>query len=580
MQTPRSKLTGLSDEVIQSLLAACWVLFLLVVGVWWLYRLRLGVDVSDEAWYVATTYRLILGDRPYIDEIFLMQGFSLLLFPVFKLLGIGSTTEGIVLSSRYLYAAFNASVGICVAYSLRKWLSRRAQITLIFAWICFLPYGIPNLSYNTLGLGFIALGFCVLLERLIYRRYIAAWYLFGLCMGAALLAHPSMLTVCAVAAFSAAYLEKDSKALAVALYFLGGLTIGILAVTLYSIPLVQLKENYDLTLAMNTAFKNRPDMTKVFKVITAALQHGPVGLSLLLISLRAKVARKYVPIACLSLFVFLVPLTALLTRSRWGGMGAHGATIYIGLLAPAIFALIHDRKTALIVLIGGWLPAAVGALATSTTSYSGLYSAGAPMELCSICTFALMMMWFDENRSGIQALLQPRFAKLPMTALRVLPLLLWIALFSYLTSREIYFEDPIRQLTQRVRSGPFRGLHTTPTKANYVHTVEDLVKPYQQPPGRILFYPTFPAGYLMTRRAPAINTTWGCMGLENSVCENYVTSKHSADDVWVRVSDLFLNTHTHRPHRADHFLDRYLSKERQSTAEFEVFKQGDWKEPQ
>lgn len=551
---------------------------LLVVGVWWLYRLRLGVDVSDEAWYVATTYRLILGDRPYVDEIFLMQGFSLLLFPIFKLLGIGSTTEGIVLSSRYLYAAFNTGVGICVAYSLRKWLSRRAQITLVVAWICFLPYGIPNLSYNTLGLGFIALGFCILLERLVYGRLIAAWYLFGLCMGAALLAHPSMLTVCAVAAFSVAYLEKDSKALATLLYFLGGLTIGILAITLYAIPLAQLKENYDLTLAMNTAFNNRPDMTKFFKVIKAALLHGPVLLSLVLISLRAKAARKYVPIACVLLFVLLVPLTAICTRSRWGGMGSHGATIYVGLLAPAIFALLRDRKSALILLIGGWLPAAVGAVATSTTSYNGLYSAGAPMELCSVCTFALMMMWFDENRAGITTLLQRRFSKLPIGALRILPLLLWIGLFSYLTSREIYFEDPLRQLTHRVRSGPFRGLHTTPEKAEYIRSVEELVKPHHKPPGRILFYPMFPAGYLMTRRAPAINTTWGCMGLEHSVCENYVVARHSPDDIWVRVSDLYLSKHNHRPNRTDHFLDRHLSKQRQLTGNFEVFKQGDWKD--
>ncbi len=527
---------------------------------------------------MATTYRLILGDRPYVDEIFLMQGFSLLLFPIFKLLGIGSTTEGIVLSSRYLYAAFNFGVGACVAYSLRKWLSRRMQITLVFAWIIFLPYGIPNLSYNTLGLGFISLGFCVLLERLIYHRGVASWYVFGLCMGAALLAHPSMLTVCAVAAFSVAYLESNSKALSVMLYFLGGLTIGVLAITLYSIPLAQLKENYDLTLAMNTAFRNRPDIGKVFKVILAALQHGPILLSLLLLSLRAKAARKYVPLVCLALFVFILPLTALLTRSRTGGMGAHGATIYIGLLAPAIFSLVRDRKTALIVLVGGWLPATVGAVATSTTSYNGLYSAGAPMELCSVCTFILMMICFDENRAAIASLLQPRFAKLPLSAIRVLPLLLWIGLFSYLTSREIYFEDPLRQLTQRVRTGPFRGLYTTPAKVNYIQTAEELVKPYTQPPGRILFYPTFPAGYLMTRRAPGINTTWGCMGLKKEVCESYVLHRHSADDIWIRVSDLFLASGKHRPNRAEHFLDRHLSKERQSNADFEVFKQGDWKE--
>jgi hypothetical protein len=387
-----------------------------------------------------------------------------------------------------------------------------------------------------------------------------------------------MLTVCAVAAFSVAYLESNSKALSVMLYFLGGLTIGVLAITLYSIPLAQLKENYDLTLAMNTAFRNRPDIGKVFKVILAALQHGPILLSLLLLSLRAKAARKYVPLVCLALFVFILPLTALLTRSRTGGMGAHGATIYIGLLAPAIFSLVRDRKTALIVLVGGWLPATVGAVATSTTSYNGLYSAGAPMELCSVCTFILMMICFDENRAAIASLLQPRFAKLPLSAIRVLPLLLWIGLFSYLTSREIYFEDPLRQLTQRVRTGPFRGLYTTPAKVNYIQTAEELVKPYTQPPGRILFYPTFPAGYLMTRRAPGINTTWGCMGLKKEVCESYVLHRHSADDIWIRVSDLFLASGKHRPNRAEHFLDRHLSKERQSNADFEVFKQGDWKE--
>jgi len=55
-------------------------LFVLVIGATW-YRLFIGVDHTDESLYIATPYRLWLGDRPLIDEYSVVQFSGILLEP-------------------------------------------------------------------------------------------------------------------------------------------------------------------------------------------------------------------------------------------------------------------------------------------------------------------------------------------------------------------------------------------------------------------------------------------------------------------------------------------------------------------
>ena len=84
-----------------------------LVGV--LLRFRLGVDFTDESWYLAIAQRFALGDKPYVDEIMLMQGASLFTWPFAKLfIAVRGNNDGIVLFFRALYLCFLLSLGTFV----------------------------------------------------------------------------------------------------------------------------------------------------------------------------------------------------------------------------------------------------------------------------------------------------------------------------------------------------------------------------------------------------------------------------------------------------------------------------------
>lgn len=544
-------------------------LLLIASAVWILFRLHLGVDFSDESWYVATNYRMLLGDRPYVDEIFLMQGFSLVTYPFFRLFGFAGSSEGIVLFGRYLYSALNLLAAVLLVRTLRKYLSWGAQALLVVGWLAFIPYGIPNVSYNTLGLVFVTMGFCALAGRCLYSAPLTTWYAYGLCMGLGLLSHPSNLLVCVVAGFSVLVLERQRKAVALGLYVLGGITVGIIALICYQIPVGALRDNYLLTVVMNKAFNNAPGMEKLFLVLGEAWRHGPwITMLILVAGWHPRLAR-YRNGICAVTVLLILPLTFWQSRARLGGMGPHGTTFFLGMLAPALVGYLRDRRGALVLVVGGWLPSAVAALATSITSYNGLRSSGVPSLLCASVTLTLVVAWWRQTSPEVQT------GRRLHNAFGLVPLALFLALQIYGSARGgFYFEDPIQTLNTRLDSGPFRGLYTSQYKAGLIKEYERVIGEAARPGARIAFYPTFPAGYLMTRMAPLLPTTWGCMGLPANVCWNYVLQRSTENDVWVRVNRFYYFQDKVRENKEPEFFDEKMKHVLQLQTDLEVFTLG------
>ncbi len=84
-----------------------------VIGLW---RLRFGLDLTDEGIYLTSPLRYILGDLPFRDEIHnVVRCFDILLWPVMKLL----PGDGGVLAFRYLGFALHI-FGVVFLYSSVK----------------------------------------------------------------------------------------------------------------------------------------------------------------------------------------------------------------------------------------------------------------------------------------------------------------------------------------------------------------------------------------------------------------------------------------------------------------------------
>jgi hypothetical protein len=72
----------------------------------------------------------------------------------------------------------------------------------------------------------------------------------------------------------------------------------------------------------------------------------------------------------------------------------------------------------------------------------------------------------------------------------------------------VYREPTIDRLTERVASGPYAGLYTTPTKLRILDEVQVDLARFENAHGKLLIYDSFSGGYLLTAMRPATTSIW------------------------------------------------------------------------
>ena len=122
-------------------------------------RLFLGVDLSDEGFYVAVPYRMALGARPFVDEMSMLQTAGFFVYPFVKLyVWLTGGADGIVLFTRHLYLAWVALVALLAWLGLKTVVRWEHALVASFVCVTFVFVSTTNLSYNTLGAGLLAIG--------------------------------------------------------------------------------------------------------------------------------------------------------------------------------------------------------------------------------------------------------------------------------------------------------------------------------------------------------------------------------------------------------------------------------------
>lgn len=136
-----------------------------------LWRLPMGIDLSDEAYYAIFVDDWLKGG---IRTSTLTTVHQTALLPAFAILRIRAelfgNSDGLVLSLRWIYLIF--SIVSAVA-----WLSLFIRLSNSFyAWLCaafalaFIPFGLPSVSYNTLGIQGLTIALSGLGHTLLDRR--------------------------------------------------------------------------------------------------------------------------------------------------------------------------------------------------------------------------------------------------------------------------------------------------------------------------------------------------------------------------------------------------------------------------
>lgn len=456
-------------------------------------RLFFGIDFTDESFYTAVPYRFVTGARPLVDETNLVQQTpGILLYPFIRAYVELFGLDGIVLYARHLHFIFSGAIAAAMFTGLRATLSDNWLSAVIASTaVAFVPFGIHGLSYNSFGSGFLAAGLFLGLAWLSngHGRFLVAS---GATLGLAVFVYPP-LVIPVTCCFTALYLVSRPRSLRV-------LGSGLLAsgvcvlVTILFFMQDGLATAPDLVSQTQTFGGQGGGLSKVVDVgfsVSGTFTEKSVAFVVLVILFAVyRWKKQYVFIPLLALPVLALPL---------GQFDEPLSNVFItnfALFGPIVFLLVRDDPIAQRLLAAVWFPSAVAGVVTAYSSANGGLNTGIGLFPASVATAVLIAIAIRRTENLFRDILM------------FLPVATFVLLCLALQYLSVYRDAPVRSLDSRVRGGAYAGLFTTTQKHVFLKTLEADLKSVSGPKCRVLFYDTFPGGYLLDGGTSLTNATW------------------------------------------------------------------------
>jgi len=126
--------------------------FSLLIAAALIFRLTMGVCLFDEGFYLELARSIMAWERPFVGQASIAQTSSVMLIPfiqLWHLLGFGD--QGIVLWMRIVYYLSNICCSVVLFFYAKKRLDSTHALLVSLLGLVWMPFGIPALSYYTLG---------------------------------------------------------------------------------------------------------------------------------------------------------------------------------------------------------------------------------------------------------------------------------------------------------------------------------------------------------------------------------------------------------------------------------------------
>lgn len=465
---------------------------LAVVGITY-WRIRYGVDLTDESFYVVLPWRFADGASPFVDETTVAQQAGLLVTPFVwvwrELVGV----DGVVLYVRHLQLLFSLLVAGAVFAGLRSVLrSGPSALLAALAAVAFVPFDIHSLSYNTLGSGLFTAG-CLLAFRSLAQRSGACWLVVaGVCHGLAVFAYPS-LAVAVVAAFAGRLVLEPARWRREILAF-GPPALGVFVVAMAAVVgsagVDAVADGYRRSSTYLGHSRSPGKLLDVLQHQWTTLHYWYLLLPVLAALLVLWRFRRTLAVPLLLVLpVLCLPVAA--GRALDSYTSSLGFVSHYGALALPLLVLVWPRPNARRLFTAVWVPALLAGLATGWSSNNGGVNFGVGF-LPAIFVTTAFLVWALEEAAAAQLALWPAV---------LVPALLLVL------GWPVYRDGPVSTLDATVSSGPYAGLRTSLNKKLWLEEIgRDLDR--VSPQCRIVFLRDFPAGYLLSHSRSSTSSAW------------------------------------------------------------------------
>ena len=476
-------------------------------------RLFYGVELTDESFYYSTSYRYLQGNTPFYDAWDGAIGSSLLSLPFFALYRfIVGSTQGIVLFSRISFFCFMLFVGFTMYNSIKSVYGHHISSLAATVLIVFAPFSLYNWSYNNLSFALFITGLFLLacsLQTNTQKKEQTAQVLAGICFALMVFSYITHALTClfvAILFFIVAW--KSKKSLRKGLKAISFVTIGGFGIAVFLTIVLLMVTQGNLFKYLPNILNNKAIAVggnSMAELILNTIKHtlrfimqywAAFAISVAGILVVQVLAKRNKYFCVITPFFFLIALFWFSSISP--SYAVTDFVAFCGILWTLWIPFInkYSEKTRTLYWLLG-IGGIFGFICVAGTSGGGAVQ-GKYMLFCLL--LAVLMPILED------------ITQLPDTTgkhfLACIPALLLSGSLLFLWYSDIYREKPINQLTKKVEQGIYKGIYTTPERANMIENLEAELKNLQKSGGNVLFLGTSPYAYTMVDMKPTTPTTW------------------------------------------------------------------------
>lgn len=460
------------------------------------HRSRMGVDLTDETWYSSEPYWVAKGSIPYVNNWTQASGFTLPLYLFFHLfISISGSNTGIILFSRTLFCFWKVIVSL-VSFLLLYKVGNRIPALLVIPVIVFVPFGLFDINYNTIGWSYIILALSVLYNAMNSKRSkrqrFCLGVLTGIIVGRAVIGTLASVLICIVILL-ALIINRDWTVLK-------GTVFGVIIAAIIVIAHCVVRGGFaNFVMGIQYFVRDQAYFDPVtshkvpFAENTAYLFQymKPAMFSLLIVFILRLFLGKRLDIfnKLITLYFGYILLVAIFHLSKYDGAyaGLDMATKY-GWFIPLLSLLLNSNSEVKKIFEYSTYIAlsymAVYVFQGYVTNY-GFESRSYCNLIPLILSVYVLFICIDEM-FGIMKLL---YVRLFIESAICLCIALFVVRGEY---RFVYRDMPCQQLDTMVQEGIWKGCYTTSERATTVVQIEKEIRKRTTPEDQVLCYGNWP----------------------------------------------------------------------------------------
>lgn len=499
-------------------------LFVIIILCSFLYRIVRGVDLTDESFYCMIVYRLAKGNQLLVDTWEQCSTAAVLPAFLFKIfLWITGKQEGIIVFLRWTFFLLNSGAAVVLYKVQKKYLNEKYAGLLSLFYLIYAPFCLYTFSYNNLSDMLMMLVINLMLLSVEDENKKLFLVSGGICAFMAF-TYPTMLVLCPIMVILL-FLKRKTVRGGWLHFALGGIAVAffialiLLATIGFDGIMTGIKGILSDPAYNMEAIPVKEKLWKAFlHLFVFALFFGfgkGILIKLYLIWLWLFIVGFFMKkCPALKLSIGLYPIAVFLITIPMRTTYGPGNFIFImSWLCPfLIFFTERNKQLFKKFLYYEYLPAILFYFVLSVSSYGGAGQAAQGLVVAALVTLKEIILIIEETFAECKFTgMFSKWKKNRKIECWIILAVLSIAILGELQVHwhTVYRDGNIKNLTEKVEKGPYKGIYTSEDKKAYLEEMTDLMQELQEKDhtALVLYHANF--AYLMLDMIPATPTMWG-----------------------------------------------------------------------